>query len=373
MYRKKMCKGMKQVVVGTLYCLCVILVSCVSSPSLDGNKELPINFDNINEKYALSKYVDSVVVIPLETPDEALISNVFKVELVDDRIYLLDFFQNSLFVFDEHGKYISKVLSEGRAPDEYLRLLNFSVSNDSIYLLDYTTQSILVCDCMFKFHRRIKHSNFSSELLVTDSAVITYNEYDGTDNAYYFSEFTIGGEVNANLLKRNFAVGEYNWGSANAFAFDDSNVYLSPRYSNYIYSYPNNVDGRVLKLDFGKYNFPEKQNIDNFDITDKGFNYIVKSYYAMKGDMLFLRLTYKSDPFYCFYDIESMEYSIGFPVNDLIPGFRFNAHLYTNGYIVDYLFPHMLEDDNTFVKKYFDRLGSMDNDSNPYLILYRLK
>lgn len=73
-------------------------------------------------------------ILALETTPDNLISKVDKLEMTNDRLYLLDEQQDMIFIFDRKGKYITKIADIGRGPAEYIEISDFHIDNDVLYL-----------------------------------------------------------------------------------------------------------------------------------------------------------------------------------------------------------------------------------------------
>ncbi|MFI3265513.1 MAG: 6-bladed beta-propeller [Rikenellaceae bacterium] len=76
--------------------------------------------------------IEESKIIDLEATKESLISNIYKIELIDNKFYVLDKASfaagGKLLVFDEEGKYIRKIGNIGRARNEYVSLGGFAIN-----------------------------------------------------------------------------------------------------------------------------------------------------------------------------------------------------------------------------------------------------
>ena len=73
-------------------------------------------------------------IVPLETTPECLISPIDKLEIADDKLYLLDNEQDFIFIFSRQGKFINKIDDIGRGPEEYYELSDFHIDDSLIYV-----------------------------------------------------------------------------------------------------------------------------------------------------------------------------------------------------------------------------------------------
>ncbi len=115
----------------------------------------------ISSHETLSSMIEESKIIDLEATKESLISNIYKIELFDNKFYVLDKASfaagGKLLVFDEEGKYIRKIGNIGRARNEYVSLGGFAINQKpkEIILLDDTSQKLIIFDISGKFKRYI--------------------------------------------------------------------------------------------------------------------------------------------------------------------------------------------------------------------------
>lgn len=136
-----------------LYLMLWSVISCVSHASKQSAlKEYDID---IQQRDAISDFVDSYKTLPLETTKDNLIGNINKVQIIDTCIYVLDKEQATIFVFNTEGKYLNKICRQGRAPEEYLGLSDFMVYNADVYCLSHANQKIFVYNMQGDWERTI--------------------------------------------------------------------------------------------------------------------------------------------------------------------------------------------------------------------------
>lgn len=85
----------------------------------------------------LSSIIDTVSYIPLEVNDNSFLSHLDKIIFCNGMIFIGDFGENKIVVFDDEGKFLYTIHDRGRAKNEYYEIKNFCVSNDELlYLID---------------------------------------------------------------------------------------------------------------------------------------------------------------------------------------------------------------------------------------------
>ena len=83
-------------------------------------------------------YFSFIEPIPLETGRECQIGTIDKLVVKGGVIFILDYTQKTLFLFDINGKFISKINAVGRGPGEYHKIGDFYIDskNRMIEILD---------------------------------------------------------------------------------------------------------------------------------------------------------------------------------------------------------------------------------------------
>ncbi len=147
------------------YVLVVIVIlflwTCGKKHKVYNGKTIKINISAIKDSIVFSDDKLDIVYIPLETNDKSLIGRIDKI-YSDTAIYVLDSkLSQSLFVFDKHGKFISKISARGQGPGEYTTPLDFMVSkkNKNVWILDLN-QKKAICyeNFVFKTEKKIPTS-----------------------------------------------------------------------------------------------------------------------------------------------------------------------------------------------------------------------
>ncbi|WP_270542351.1 6-bladed beta-propeller [Butyricimonas paravirosa] len=90
-----------------------------------------------------SEYIDSMAIVHLEATPESFITYIKKILITKNKdIIILN--STGILVFDHYGKFLRKIGSRGRGPEEYVALRDICLSNDyqQILALDCTNQII---------------------------------------------------------------------------------------------------------------------------------------------------------------------------------------------------------------------------------------
>ncbi|MFT4073388.1 MAG: 6-bladed beta-propeller [Dysgonamonadaceae bacterium] len=113
----------------------ILLTGC--SKSKDVTPEM-IKIGKELQSASMLDFIEGTNTIQLATNDSGLIGVVSKMQVVGERIYIMDsYIAKSIFVFDMHGKLINRFGKIGGGPGEYLLITDFFVdkANKRIRLL----------------------------------------------------------------------------------------------------------------------------------------------------------------------------------------------------------------------------------------------
>lgn len=90
-----------------------------------------------NDQVSIFDFVDSINIVSFETTDKCLISNISKIIPYNNRYYILDMKLQTIFCFNENGKFLFKISQRGRGPEEYTYLGDFNIDpyNHQLMLL----------------------------------------------------------------------------------------------------------------------------------------------------------------------------------------------------------------------------------------------
>jgi hypothetical protein len=108
-----------------------------------GQKEINsheiIHLENILDNFVtvnLSEFTDSIEYIKLETNDQAVISRIKHIDIRENLILIQDFEDNCI-LYNENGKFLSRIGKKGNGPGEYVWLLQGKIGNHVVFVLTY--------------------------------------------------------------------------------------------------------------------------------------------------------------------------------------------------------------------------------------------
>lgn len=150
--------------------LLLLLGGCFSSPDKcvpdEGLNKILIDPEVIEEYLDLSEILqDSIEIIPLETTEQCLISEIKQIELYKDKIYVSDKGNAKIFVFTATGHYLNSLGKQGMGPGEYSRLGNFTFKSDSILIQDLYRNKYIAYDLYTNSHREIPYDVYHKDIV----------------------------------------------------------------------------------------------------------------------------------------------------------------------------------------------------------------
>ncbi len=140
------------------------MLSCYSSKPVDkGEEYLKRSKEGIIKAISELKFLDSSqrrcieIIVPqefddscsflkinefiaLETSEEFLVGSIDRIEILENKIYILDRQSNSVYIFAIDGKILKVIKDIGRGPTEYLQLSTMYICNENKYIMLYCSQ-----------------------------------------------------------------------------------------------------------------------------------------------------------------------------------------------------------------------------------------
>jgi hypothetical protein len=153
----------------------------------DGENDLTLSYEKI---------------IPLESSDDCLIGTIEQLEIVGDKIFILDAFVNrKLYVFDLQGRFITNIGARGQGGEEYNFPGGFAIhlKENTISILDPTQRAIIRYDLdSYEFvSKKTIPFDFSDAGVLEDGKYVFLNDAQDIngENVYHYtisdSAFTI--------------------------------------------------------------------------------------------------------------------------------------------------------------------------------------
>lgn len=103
----------------------------------------------------LSDAAAKIEIVPLEVTNESMLGDVYHLHVTDQDIWVHQYKDNYIYRFSRTGRFLNKVGKIGQGPEEYIRIHDFFVDDNSkeLYLQTTTPAGLKVYDYDGKFKR----------------------------------------------------------------------------------------------------------------------------------------------------------------------------------------------------------------------------
>lgn len=116
-----------------------------------------LNFNIDRSDSVSSDFVEFTDFLKLSEADNVSLTTISKLLIHNDTIYLFDKFgQNTVMAFDMRGNCITKYSRRGKSKSEYVRLFDFDVDDNYVYLYDRMQKKMLLYSHDGKFVKMFK-------------------------------------------------------------------------------------------------------------------------------------------------------------------------------------------------------------------------
>lgn len=235
--------------------------------------------------FDIDDMLSDVEYIPLETNHQSIIGEISKVVYFNQRFYILDSdITNSIYIFNNEGKYINKISRKGSGPGEYTRIYDFDIDR-------FANQIIIFSGNPVKIIRNTMTGEFISEIHppcyatrftpLTNKASAIYLEY--ADNTPFLTkEYNLIFIDSTSLLKggvlkyKNSHISKYFSKGLSTFYNYNNNSYFYPALKDTVYRVDMNKITPVYAFNFGKDSFDKR--ILEKGITEQDKYFKNKSY-----------------------------------------------------------------------------------------------
>lgn len=158
------------------------MFGCISCAEKTENSDIEIIDIKLKQMHEVisDSIIRDLMLIPLETNKNCLITHVDKIKKYEDKIYILDRKEGKILIFNLSGDFLGKVSHKGKGFGEYLLISDFDVhpQKNHIYILDGMTGKILVYqdDEFLKDYKPKFGSNVHSFCFLEGSKMVFNNQ-----------------------------------------------------------------------------------------------------------------------------------------------------------------------------------------------------
>lgn len=368
----------------------VILASCTQQNGNNTDSLIHIDLSEVVEENTFASTLFSDIrVVPLETINGSLLSNIREIDIYNDMVYISDALMSKILVFSiENGKFLNALSKQGKGAGEYSMIDDFIIDDDNktIEVLDKQKREIHIYD--------IHNLEYITSIPFDLSFVYSFSK---ANDYYYFqtngSTNSINGKpVNHDLIafnkktnayyallsRNNFPDESQAWEFTTIFNENKKgDVFISSAWSDTIYRINNHIIKPFIKVHSGKRGFPPTINTSTFqekmaylesnNVTNKIHFYKL----LMHNEDGYIVAYGKGYPPVTYYYIHlySVPNNSTFNVSKItcdFPAFsnqKIDVFKEDNGLVISVLYPSEIED------KDLDSLGIAITD-NPILLIF---
>ncbi len=253
------------------------------------------------ENLALDDYCHDITVIPLETTDSCLLSDISLVYKAGKDLIITS--GNKVFLFDDQGNFIRRIGRKGRGPDEYLFVFNilYRESKQLIYLVDM--KKILVYDIKGHHIETLDHPSFMKKYhFLNDTVMVADRLREASKEKppyilfFYNDEGKLLKKVPSRLHMTKPEGKLFMYDMAGGIHFGNKGLCFIEQYGDTIYRIKENMELQPYAvLHFGKYKFTQDlyYNWNKYDATGK--DRIKINNFYVSGDRIIFNFTYNDD------------------------------------------------------------------------------
>ncbi|GAB6013571.1 6-bladed beta-propeller [Viscerimonas tarda] len=245
----------------------------IASLHLDSTKILKVETDSVTtinlnpflkkQAFDFGSLIEEVKLVALETTDESLVDDIYKVLVTESNIYIYDDFKGGgIVIFNSEGKFIKRI-SNGSGPGELVRLYDMDFDKEKNELIAYQHSFLLFFSPSGEFIRQMRLPfGFYNFTVTSDGYVFKALDEQGNGHLGLLEDYTLFvtdknfklKSVGLPCVSSNVNLGGYNYLYNNT-----TSLHVTQKYTDTIYQYVN--ESNQLKaeyiLDYSKKKLPE--------------------------------------------------------------------------------------------------------------------
>lgn len=347
----------------------------------------------------MSQLVDSLYYVKLETKADNIIGHIDKLYQSSDKIVVVDKrMAKEVFIFDNHGTFLSKISRLGPGPQEYNELSDVSADfiKNEIGILDFTKLKLLTYDYSGKFLRAAPIPILVQSLeYLPGKAIVWFNKNMVNAHIPTLADYSLFlTDTSMRVLKKAFEFpsgdspqeSPYNYWNLKPLYRSDKTLYYNPRLSTFIFKVDSAAINPLYYLNLHGMGFSPKEmetmtnNIYQKRVGDENF-FLFNGEYAVNNNAFYCRIYNRKEMFGCFYNNKTKK-STSFSgiVTDRPDAILFNFP-YTSyqNFFISPLYAHKIVETKKDLKVFkknkelVNLYESVKADDNPILMYYSLR
>lgn len=349
-----------------------------------------INIDAQNAKnYPLRNLVAEYNLIKLECTEAFILSDISKVLILNERIYIYDFKLKTIFVFNIDGKGIMKIHKQGHGPGEYINLSDFfiDIPKNNFEILDGTQKKLIIYNEKGDFLTEEKMDFSATHFINNPKGRFFSNQLSREKKWQYKLIFTDKKlRIKSTYLnyKENMVFVDINMMSRSPFQMLNDEITYLPSYSNKIYRiFEDRIEEKYL-LDFGKnwitddFYKEKPTRLNDFFRRLENEKVVYFLNYCENSTHLILDYYIDGKSFMSFFDKRTQTLITSDNIKENFLGLKNEPHSVYNDYFVFSVEPldilsntsYLKFDENEQISKFLKNLKENDN---PIIVLTKFK
>jgi len=345
-----------------------------------------------DKSFDFSSLVKEIKFVPLETIDESLVSDIYKVIVTDSSIYIMDNYKGAgLIIFDSKGKFIKRI-KQGQGPQELLRLYDIAFDPANNELIAYQHSFLVYFTANGEFIRK-KRLPFGFYNFAVMSNGYIYKVLEQQNNHLEkFNPFSL--LVSDTSFSIKYAALPKKESDVNLVGYNylypcnDSSITVTQHYNDTIYSY-NILNNNILKakyvMNYSNKKLPDEYlegSMQQFDDATKNndyYYYLGKYFETDNHNIIFIENNMRGQT--VIYRDKKSGNTVGgnnaiYNIDE-IPPVAFPVSVFGN-YFVSSVLPdnnmyNLLSNSSVILDEDKLKLRGLSEDDNPVLVLYTLK
>lgn len=238
-----------------------LFIACKSRPRTVPSVETitvkaPDEFSNAS----FADFFSSRRLVTLETNKESLIGDIDRLSVYNHRFYILDRQTNSILIFDDNGKFRTKIHNIGQGPGEYIGLMDFALDkkNQQLIVHSHRPYRIIYYDLDGKYLHEEKLATFYSGISCSGSDLIEVNRMRELNNMAFVRNLDNGSVAKYIPFSKKGELFETS-GTIFPCVVQSEKTYITFPFESTIYQYDSGAINPKYKIDFGGHTISESE------------------------------------------------------------------------------------------------------------------
>ncbi|MGL5682735.1 MAG: 6-bladed beta-propeller [Marinifilaceae bacterium] len=283
----------------TLYAILIscIVVSCRNANSYTDTALVTINVPKLNFEDSFSLFddwktmIDTIIILPLEKREGALLGEVTKTIVKDSTIYLLDSRKSKKIVSYNinTGEYITNIGSVGNALNEFISPFDFFSVNKDVCVYDRSKRKVLTYneEGVFQCTTNLKYHAMNVVKIPDENAYWSISRYNNTERIKNYQLIKTDAEGNL-ITGISHSFGDLNIDTPKGLSVHDGKIVFHPYFNRFLFYVVDSTLEPFIEVKFSTEALPDdvaklcSNSMDNF-MEDYYKNYTqLESFFLLK-------------------------------------------------------------------------------------------